>query len=919
MNKLLLLLLLLFSAASFSQSIRFEGIIQDKDGKPLEMANVMAVNTATKAMDSYVITNDKGKFSLTLKPNATYSIKITYLGMQTKEVTVTTQSENISQNITMESGGINLEGVEIVQEMPVSIKGDTIVYNADSFTTGTERKLGDVLKKLPGVEVNADGEVEVEGKKVTKLMVEGKDFFDGDTKLGVKNIPADAIDKVQVLRNYNEVSQMKGLDNNNDDIAMNIKLKKGKKNFWFGDMNAGIGIADDETRYNINPKIFYYSPEYSLNVIADFNNIGEMPFTTQDYFKFTGGFKKMMQKGGTNFNVSSSDLGLSALRNNRAKEIETQFGAANFSYNVNKSWSLSGFAIASSTVTDLETQTRTTTLESDFNAVEVTEIRNTVTEQKSDLGLFKLSSTYKPNTKLQLDYDSLIKLSSQDESSNLTSNVTSDLGNIAQFIFTEKAQSPLSFNQNLDLYYTMDEKNVFAFSVQHLYNNEDPFYNPNLGVNPFPDSAIPEEAEYNIGIIEQNRFDINQQRFVRTNKVDAKLDYYYMVTPKSNINVTLGNTYSYQNFNSYIFQILDNGTEHDLNPNTFNDVNYTFNDVFLGLHYKFIRGKFTLNPGFSIHQYNMANTQLAAKTSDNFFRVLPDVFAQFQIKKSSTLTYNFAYSTDFTDVNRFAEGYAFSDYNSLYRGNRNLESAMLQVHSLRYFNYNMFNFTNIFGYVNYTRKVNAVKSRAFFEGNNQVSEAVNIDSDFADETLSGSGSYGRSFLKYYKASIGFNLNWAKYNNILRASAATTEQEVETSESFTQGYNIKASTNFKNAPNIEFGYRISINNYDDTNFYNESPLVGLDYYFWDAFSFNADYEFSHYTSDDDEFPVDNEYDFLNASLIYQKKDSKWEYKVSGTNLLNTTSLNDDNFNQFRTSSSRYLVQPRYLIFSIKYNL
>ena len=200
-----LLLLLLISSVSFSQIIKFEGVILDVGKTPLEMANVMAVNTVTKAMDSYAITNDKGKYLLNLKPNSSYSIKVSYLGMQTKELFISTSTLNMNQNITLESGGIELEGVEIVREMPVSIKGDTIVYNADSFKSGTERKLEDVLKKLPGVEVNADGEIEVEGKKVTKLMVEGKDFFDGDTKLGVKNIPADAIDKVQVLRNFNDV------------------------------------------------------------------------------------------------------------------------------------------------------------------------------------------------------------------------------------------------------------------------------------------------------------------------------------------------------------------------------------------------------------------------------------------------------------------------------------------------------------------------------------------------------------------------------------------------------------------------------------------------------------------------------------------------------------------------------------------
>mgnify|MGYP000117577530 CR=1 FL=1 len=87
----------------------------------------------------------------------------------------------------------------------------------------------DIIKKLPGFEVTADGQIQVEGKQVSKLLVNGKPFFEGDTKLGSKNIPADAIDKVQVLRNFNEVSQLKGLENNNDDVAINIKLKKGKR------------------------------------------------------------------------------------------------------------------------------------------------------------------------------------------------------------------------------------------------------------------------------------------------------------------------------------------------------------------------------------------------------------------------------------------------------------------------------------------------------------------------------------------------------------------------------------------------------------------------------------------------------------------------------------------------------------------
>ena len=920
MKKILFLALLFTTAFSFSQNIRLDGLILDNSEKPLEMANVMAIRSGTNEMDSYAITNDKGKYQLNLKPNATYTVKVSYLGMQSKDVSVTTTTQNFSQNIKLEAGGIELQGVEVVREMPVSIKGDTIVYNADSFKSGTERKLEDVLKKLPGVEVNADGEVEVEGKKVQKLMVEGKDFFDGDTKLGVKNIPADAIDKIQVLRNYNEVSALKGLENNEENVAMNIKLKKGKKNFWFGDINAGIGVGHDDGRYVINPKLFYYSPEYSINLIGNFNNIGELPFTPQDYFKFTGGFKSLMKKGGTGFNVSSNDLGLTLLRNNRAKEIETQFGATNFAYNVNKAWSLSGFAIVSSTLTDIETKSQTARTDifpdTGGNSQNSQTNINTdeATNQKSNLALVKLSSSYKPNAKLQFDYDALLKKSKQDEFTNLFTETVSSALNDSQNVNTIKKQDPFSLNQNLNLYYTQSDKNVFAFEMQHLYQQEDPFYNADLGRNPFPDAVLPVNSYGNLGITNaQNRYNLTQNRFVKTNKVDSKLDYYYMITPKSNINVTLGNTYSHQNFDSDIFQILDNESVDELNSNTDNDVAYSFNDVFLGLHYKFIYGKFTVNPGFSVHRYNTFNDQLGTKISNDFFRVLPDVFAIYQMKKSESLTYNYAMTTDFTDINKLAEGFVMNGYNSLFRGNRYLENALVQTHSLRYFKYNMFNFTNIFGFVNYSRRMDAVKNKVKFIGINQSSEPYN--SNFADEMLTGVGNYGRSFGNY-KASVNANANWSKFNNI-RVAPLTNAEVLETTESFTQSYTAKLSTNYKNLPNIEIGYNIAINHYQQNTFYTEKPSLKLDYFFLDSFSFVSEYEYFHYTSKDD--AINNEYDFLSASLIYQKKNSKWEYKISATNLLNTTTLNDDSFTQLTTRTSQYQVQPRYVIFSFKYNL
>ncbi|WP_255567331.1 TonB-dependent receptor [Flavobacterium okayamense] len=922
MKKIFLFLIMALSISAFSQNIRFEGIVKDSTGLGLEMANVMAINNETKAMDAYAITNDKGKFILNLKANTPYTLKASYIGFSTYEKVVNTSGENMTYNIEMNQG-VQLNDVELVYEMPVTISGDTIIYNSDSFTNGTERKLEDVLKKLPGVEVNKDGEIQVEGKTVQKVMVEGKDFFDGDTKIATKNIPADALDKIQVLRNYNEVSNLKGLENNEENIAINIKLKEGKKNFWFGDITAGIGVGHEEDRHLVNPKLFYYSPKYSINVIGNINNIGELPLTARDYFKFTGGFRSMMRKGGSSFNVTSNDLGILGLNNNQAANIKTKFGAANFSYNPSKAWTLSGFGIFLGNDTQIQNISRSTRVDTQdpSNEAKIVNDENSFTEQQNNLGLVKLSSSYVPSEKVHLDYDVLMKLSKQNEDNTLFSNqtITDNSGTASIFndVYSNKNQTPFSINQNLNYYYTLNEKNVFAFEMQHLFQEEDPFYNANLAFQPF-----------NLGTdydTSQARNDVNQSRFIKTNKVDTKFDYYYMLTPKSNINLTLGNTYSYQNFNSSIFQILDNGNVNDLNDDiNSNNVRYAFNDVFLGVHYKFILGEFTFTPGFSVHQYNTKDSQLGTENTQSFNRFLPDLYALWQIKKSETLTYNYALTNNFTDISKLAEGYVFSNYNSLFQGNRYLENSLSQSHSLRYFKYNMFNFENIFAFANYTRQVDAIKNRALLTGINQTSSSVNINSNFADESFSASGNYGRSFLKYYKASVGASFNWSKFNNIRVYPDADTDPtnnptEVQTTKSVTQSYNAKFSTNFKELPNLSLQYAFTLNDNQANIFYTDNPSVELEYYFLDAFSFVSEYSFYHNRSKDK--TVDSEYDFLSASLMYMKKGSKWEWKLSGTNLLETKALNTNSFSQLGGTStfSSYIVQPRYIILSLKYNL
>ena len=179
--------------------VNLEGTVTDSLQNPLESASLVAINQKTKNLESYVLSDVNGKYKLKLSKNNKYKIQVSYIGLRTINDSISTKEISILKNYTLRSD-IVLD--EVIVKMPVVVRGDTLIYNADSFKNGTERKLEDIIDKLHGVEINETGQIEVEGKVVNKLMVNGKDFFDGDTKIGTKNIPSNAVDKIQVLRNY---------------------------------------------------------------------------------------------------------------------------------------------------------------------------------------------------------------------------------------------------------------------------------------------------------------------------------------------------------------------------------------------------------------------------------------------------------------------------------------------------------------------------------------------------------------------------------------------------------------------------------------------------------------------------------------------------------------------------------------------
>jgi hypothetical protein len=903
MKYILSIILLTFSVTAFSQ-VKLEGVIKDSLGSPLELANVIAINKATKSLDSYAITNDDGVFRLDLKKNTTYSIQASYIGMKSLDQPLETKEDDMVQDFVLFQDN-SLDEVELTYEMPVTVSGDTLVYNADSFNTGTERKLEDVLKNLPGVEINDDGQVEVEGKVVSKLMVEGKDFFDGDTKLATKNIPSNAVDKVQVLKNYSEVGQLGGVTNNQDNIAINIKLKDGKKNFWFGNITAGGGNSDANELYLAQPKLFYYSPEYSVNFIGDLNNIGEVGFSRRDYYNFSGGFRSPSRNSGTNLSLGNNDISSLVLQNNRAKDINTKFAAANFSWSPKKTLDFGGFAIFSNTKNELQENRSTQYSDADLGIPNEDTESNTI--QNNDLGLVKLSTKFQPNANNQLEYEALGNLSKSSQDQQFNSSINGSINQLEDI-------NPFSFNQSLNYYYTLNETNIFAFEAQHLIKDEDPFYNAIL-----EDKANYSGTANDLGLNgSQINYDLAQEKRVQSNQVDAKLDYWNILNKKSNINLTLGTIASRQQFDSKIFQNLDDQSVLDPAPTiagglSTNDISYNFSDIYLGLHYRLKYNNFTFTPGVSAHAYSISNIQSNEKTTDNFYRFLPDFNMRYDIKKSETLNLTYRMQTQFTDVSQFASGLVLNNYNSLFTGSPELQSALSHNVNLSYYSFNMFNYTNIFANINYNKSIDNIRTESIFSPGSVIRVSTPFNSNFADENLSASGRYQRTFGKL-RGSVRANLNYSKFNQFIQGRRSVNE-------SFSQTYRAEFRTNFRTAPNVDLSYRYSIqdNNLgaNTTKFFTKSPTIEVDALFLKSFTFRTDYSYNDFSDEQNSI---NTYEFWNASLSYRKdEDSKFEYELKATNLLNTRSQNQSNASNISVSATEYFIQPRYLTFRVRYVL
>ena len=880
-KKLLIIFVFTISCFSYAQKVTLTGFVKDSLQNPLPYANVIAKPKDVSKNLQFAITDNDGYYKLLLEQRDTITISISYLGYKpiNYEFVPTT---NTQKDFILQQSEEQLD--EIVIEMPVTVRGDTTIYKTSKFIDGSERKLKNVLKKLPGVEVSKNGSVTVQGKKVTKMLVDGKKFFGGNSKLAVENIPADAIGNVEVIDNYNEVAFLKGLTDS-DEMAMNIKLKEDKKRFVFGDVEAGKG---NENFYKTSANLFYYSPKTNVNFIGNINNIGEKTFTFRDYMSFSGGVNAVFSG---NFSFRGGDFA-QFMESNDVLSSKQKFGALNITKVATNKLDVSGYAIFSNSETS-------SSIENLNEYTTFTEERTNNTNTDNLLGIGNLNVEYTPNTKEKWYARSQVKRTNNTNNNSLISLVNGNTNTIN----TDRDLTATYINQNIEWHKRQNEKHTFSSVFNYVFDksNKTAFWETQ---DPILQGLIP--ADNN-----QTLLRINQLKNTQEQNVDAIFKHFWEINNSNHIYTTLGNKFLNEDFNTDDSQLLDDGTINNFTTGGFgNDVNFRLNDLFLGVHYKFRAGIFTVKQGFEAHNYSWS-LQNQTNLNKNKWVVLPDFLAKIEFNKSKKITINYNLKTTFSDASRFANRFYLQSYNSVFRGNENIENNLYHAARIYYSRFSLYRGLILFASVSYNKQIKGVRNTVDFNDINQFLTVKMFDDP--SEDWRGNIHLEKSINKLkYKVDVGFNNS--KYIQELN-------NNIQTNTNNNYDYELGIETLFDNFPTIEIGLKRSIGNFtasaNTSKFVTTEPFITIDYDFLEGFIFNFDYRKSNYQNKT--LGQKNTYEIANATLSYKNEDSAWSYKLTAQNMFNAQFKQSNSFSDFLISDRKTFILPRIVMLSVGYNL
>lgn len=888
MNRLVLLLIVLCFSGN-AQTHTITGIITDTLNTPLESANVIARPLVGKSTLCFAIADHKGRYKLELDKAVHYEITVSYIGYSDEILSVAPGATIASYDFRLKTTSENLKEIVINYDYkPVIVKKDTLIFDVKHFTNGNEHKMKEVLEKLPGVHVDKDGGVTVQGKKVTKMLVEGKSFFGGGSKLAVENIPADALDKIEVIDHFNEVGFMKKVSNS-EDLAMNVKLKEDKKKFVFGDLEAGLQAGkEDKSYYRNHAALFYYNPKTNIGFIGDMNTVGKSTFTYDDLTRFDSGSSSYLsgRKSLGNLNSFTND-NTDVLRN------KSQFSALNFSHEVTPKLSISGYGLFSKLFIAQKAESTIDYLQNDLMTFE-----NRIQKSRNNslLGIGNLKLEYTPGKNEKWYYNTQFKSSNNNYFSTLNSdtNVNSSTFEMVQNAENVSVKNYIEWHKNFNIHHTT------TFVINQAYEKSTP-KNQWYTNTPFLAGLIPLEID--------STYTISQIKKVKNNSIDALLKQYWILNGANHIYFNLGNNLGISHFETSEKQLLTNGTVNDFGTSGFgNTVGYKLNDAYVGLEYKFKIGKWTNKPALYTHWYHLQTQQLQTEYTSSQLLLQPQWDSDYEFNNSESLRFSYKLANDFPDAGQLANQFTLQNYNTVYKGNALLKNERFHSANLMYFKMNQYRGISWNAFAHFNKKVQAIRNQVTLDGINQYNSPITTDNPETNWTLSGAFSKD---LFHFRLGINTHLKWFNYTQTLNTVTRTIDRN-------SQDLGISVRTNYKKWPDLSIGYNRGFSQFHSTStihYKSEAFIANGTIELSRDFIFKFDYQ----NVKNNNSNQNNFYEITSTTLRYQKKKSSFGFELSASNIFDTRIKNTYSFSDYMTSESNIYILPRMVLLSVSYKL
>ncbi|MCK4880076.1 MAG: carboxypeptidase regulatory-like domain-containing protein, partial [Bacteroidales bacterium] len=309
------------------------GRVTDEKGEPLGYATVALLQPADSILSYFGVTDNQGKFRIKSIREGEYLLQYSFVGMETlyENISIPSSIGEELGDVVMQPSA--LEEVTIIEEyVPITFRSDTVEFNSNAFTTKSHAVVEDLLKQIPGIEVDEAGNMKALGEDVVNVLVEGKEFFGKDPKVATRNLPADAITKVQVYDKKSDESEFSGIDDGVRERTINLMLNEDHKRGYFGDVEAGVGTG---AHYSAGGKVYRFSEKLQSALLGMANNINEFGYT-DDHSKKWGGTiegENRSLAGGVNLSYNARGTNryfLSYLTSSTNKNLEQTTTTENF-------------------------------------------------------------------------------------------------------------------------------------------------------------------------------------------------------------------------------------------------------------------------------------------------------------------------------------------------------------------------------------------------------------------------------------------------------------------------------------------------------------------------------------------------------------------------------------------------------------